>query len=121
MLLITALVVVDVSPIVYFKKNLNCCTVFGTFLKKLAWLISWYPDGELNKAPRDDEASGCHTFTPMFVAYTDGNMRDLYEISSTYDMLLCPDTLVSDRRPMSEQQIPNLCESLSRSVMCSTS
>ena len=38
-----------------------------------------------------------------------GNLSDLTVASSQYDILLCPETLVSDMRHVSEVLVPGLC------------
>ena len=78
----------------------------GLYLFYFACLISRYPDVELNPGPRGGASRSCRVLYAN-IRGLHGNLRDLSVASSTYDVLLCAETLVSNRRHMSELQIPD--------------
>lgn len=76
-----------------------------TYKLHFAGLITRCPDVEPNPGPRSDALRGCRILYSN-VRGLCGNIRDLSVASSTCDVLLCCETLVSDRRRLSQLQIP---------------
>ena len=70
-----------------------------------ACLELWFPDVETNPGPRRPVPEACRILCSNLRGLS-RNLSDVTVASSQYDLLLCSETLVSDRRHMSELLVP---------------
>ena len=70
-----------------------------------ACLELWFPDVESDPGPRCPVPEACRTLCSN-VWCLSKNQSDVTVASSQYDLLLCSETLVSDRRHISELLVP---------------
>ena len=64
-----------------------------------------FPDVETNPGPRRPAPGACRILCSN-VRVLSKNLSDVTMASSQYDLLLCSETLVSDRRHISELLVP---------------
>ena len=78
-----------------------------------AWVELRFPDVETNPGPRRP-VPGASRILCSNVRGLSKNLSDVTVASSQYDLLLCSETLVSDRRHISELRVPGF----GRPVLC---
>ena len=88
---------------VYIHRNISFMETL--YLLYFGCLILRFPDVELNPGPRRPPPRCCRVLCSN-VRGLSGNLADLTVAAPHYDILLCSETLVSDRRHQSELQIP---------------